>query len=234
MSAQEIRKISREFYTRFTDYAVETLKVLEMTEDQLREHVEVVFDDYLKQDILNKQTFVLLTSHQFNWEWAMQATKIHMDIPFEGVYQRLQNKKFDKYMLESRTHMGIMMIEKGSVVKHTIGTRNEFKTLGLLADQRPAKDGQKFWSKFLHQDTPFVLGPAVLPQVLNAPTYLHAVERVRRGYYKVHITNLTRPPYDKKDPKILEPYIKGLEQIIKNDPAGYLWSHKRWKIKRDD
>ncbi len=228
----EIRKITREFYTRFSDYAVETLKVLEMTPEQLNDRVEVEFDTQLRKDILDKQSIVILTSHQFNWEWAMHATKLHMDFPVEAVYQRLQNKGFDKYMYESRHHFGIIMIEKGSIVKHTLGTRNEFKALALLADQRPAKDGQKFWSNFLHQDTPFVQGPSILAQVLNAPVYLHNVKRVKRGYYKVKITNLSRPPYDKQNPGILEPYIKGLEEMIRNDPPGYLWSHKRWKFKR--
>ncbi len=126
------------------------------------------------------------------------------------------------------------MIEKGSIVKHTVGTRNEFKALVLLADQRPAKKGQKHWANFLHQDTPFVLGPEILAQVLNAPVYIHDVERIKRGHYKVRIKHLLSPPYDKSNPGILEKYIEGLESIIRRDPPGYLWSHKRWKYKRTD
>jgi KDO2-lipid IV(A) lauroyltransferase len=194
----------------------------------------VEYDEQLKEDIMNRQSVVLLTSHQFNWEWALHATKLHMDFPFEVVYQRLQNKSFDKYMNESRTHFGVILIEKSAIVKHTVGTRKEFKALTLLADQRPARKAQKYWITFMNQDTPFVMGPEVLSQALNAPVYLHAVERIRRGHYKVRILNLTRPPYEKGNSGILEAYVEGLEKVIRNDPAGYLWSHKRWKFRREN
>lgn len=231
---EEIRRITRSFYTRFTDYAVETLKVGDMNAGQLNDRVEVEFDESLQKDILNRQSVVLLTSHQFNWEWALHATKLHMNFPFEVVYQRLQNKAFDKFMLRLRQHFGIILIEKGAIVKHTVGTRNEFKALTLLADQRPARKAQKYWTTFMHQDTPFVLGPEILPQVLQAPTYLHAVQRTARGHYKIRISLLSRPPYEKDEHTILEAYARGLEAVIREDPAGYLWSHKRWKFSREN
>ncbi len=230
---EEVRSLTREFYTRFTDYAVETLKVLDMNDNQLTERVEVEYDEQLQRDIMDRQSVVLLTSHQFNWEWALHATKLHMNFPFEVAYQRLQNKAFEKYMNESRTHFGAILIEKSVIVKHTISTRSDFKALTLLADQRPVRKGQKYWTTFLHQDTPFVMGPEILTQAMNAPTYLHDVERVRRGHYKVRISSLTRPPYEKGSHEILEAYVKGLEKVIRKDPAGYLWSHKRWKFSRE-
>lgn len=233
-SSAELKKIAREFYTRFTDYAVETLKVVEMDFDEIRAMVDVSYDEDILELIKRKQPIILLVSHQFNWELAVHSTKLNIDEAFEGVYKRLSNKQFDTFMKVSREYTGISMIEKSSLVKHIIRTRNEFKILVLLADQRPRRNGPQYWTTFLNQETSFVKGPDSLAKLMNAHTYLLSLERTRRGHYQVKISRLTEPPYEKDDSSIIEAYAQGLENIIRKDPAGYLWSHQRWKHNRED
>jgi Kdo2-lipid IVA lauroyltransferase/acyltransferase len=231
-SPSELKGITREFYTRFTDYVVETLKIVDMSNDEIRSKVEVNCDDDFLEAAKRKKSVILLVSHKFNWELGVHATRLTVDAIFEGAYKRLSNKKLDAFLLSSRQHTGSKMIEKSDLIKHVIRTRNEPKVLVLLADQRPRRTGPQYWTSFLHQETSFVRGPESLAKLMNASTYLFSIERTRRGHYRVNVTRLTDPPYEKDDSTILEAYARGLENIIRNDPAGYLWSHKRWKYKR--
>ena len=56
----------------------------------------------------------------------------------------------------------------------------------------------------------------------------------KRGYYEVELIKIAEPPYEKGNFDMIENYIKATEEVIKKDPAGWLWSHKRWKKKRTD
>jgi KDO2-lipid IV(A) lauroyltransferase len=57
------------------------------------------------------------------------------------------------------------------------------------------------------------------------------MRKVKRGYYETKIVELARPPYEKNKVDVLKTYIHEVENVIDNDPAGWLWSHNRWKTR---
>jgi len=59
--------------------------------------------------------------------------------------------------------------------------------------------------------------------------------RRRRGHYEVEFRKLGEPPYEKdSDQRMLERYIGELEQMIREAPSDWLWSHNRWKYGREE
>ena len=59
--------------------------------------------------------------------------------------------------------------------------------------------------------------------------------RVKRGYYTGTFSLLAAPPYtDLPAGAITEAYRDRLTETINHQPANWLWSHKRWKHKRDE
>ena len=57
------------------------------------------------------------------------------------------------------------------------------------------------------------------------------VHRVKRGYYEMKIVPLTDSVSKEKGATTLL-HVDHLEQVIKNNPENWLWSHRRWKHSR--
>ena len=60
------------------------------------------------------------------------------------------------------------------------------------------------------------------------------IKKIRRGYYETEFNLISEEPTLEKDDFIMESYKDMLEAQIKEVPAYYLWSHKRWKHPRPD
>jgi len=230
---QTIRGYSREFYNRFSQYAMETLKVFGMKKSDFSKRHAFEFDPRFEEFIRQGKPILMLTSHIFNWEWTLHALAIKLDIPTHVVYQKLSSKAFDKYMLDSRTSKGAIMIEKSNIIRDIAKNRNTQRCVTLLADQSPRKKSKKYWTSFLHQETAFFTGPDMIAKLGDYPAFFFNVKRTSRGHYKIIVEYLMEPPYEKDSQELLEKYVRALDRAIQQDPPGYLWSHKRWKLKRE-
>lgn len=231
-SEKELKDISRAFYRRFTDYIVETLKGISISKEQLLKRVTFTNVPAVQPYADAGQSIVVIASHQFNWEWALQVGCIVLPFPVDAVYQKLSNEKFDELMLDSRSRFGGQPIEKSKILRAIIKTKERLRALGIVADQSPRKHSPKYWTKFLNQDTAFFLGPEQIAKLGNFPTYFFKVERPKRGNYTVELVKLAEPPYEKEGHVILERYAEETEKLILSDPAGYMWSHRRWKLSK--
>ncbi|MCF8338534.1 MAG: acetyltransferase, partial [Bacteroidales bacterium] len=65
------------------------------------------------------------------------------------------------------------------------------------------------------------------------PVFYLDIQKVKRGHYTVSGELLTDSPADLPDGEVTRLYMKRLEQSIKQAPEYWLWSHRRWKKKRD-
>jgi KDO2-lipid IV(A) lauroyltransferase len=54
-------------------------------------------------------------------------------------------------------------------------------------------------------------------------------ERVKRGYYRFHLTPITENAIDFTPEQLTLRYKNELEKAIRQQPANYLWSHRRWR-----
>ena len=45
---------------------------------------------------------------------------------------------------------------------------------------------------------------------------------------------MTETPKETKEGEITEMFARRLEQTIRREPAYWLWSHKRWKLNREE
>ena len=232
-SGIERKRIAKEFYTRFSEYIVETLKAITISKEELLERVAYINVPDVQHHADNGQSIIVIASHQFNWEWALLAGCLELPFPVDAVYQKLSNASFDKLMLTTRGKFGGSPIEKGRVLREILRSKDRLRALGIVADQSPRRKSPKYWTQFLNQETAFFLGPEQIAKAARYPAYFFEVKRVSRGRYTVALRPLAAPPYPKEDHEILENYARLTEQLVRQDPAGYLWTHKRWKLARD-
>jgi KDO2-lipid IV(A) lauroyltransferase len=60
------------------------------------------------------------------------------------------------------------------------------------------------------------------------------VQKQGRGKYVLEFKEYSSNPKDLEDNRISIDYAKDLEKLIQKKPDYWLWSHKRWKHKRQE
>ncbi|MGB3780194.1 MAG: lysophospholipid acyltransferase family protein [Tunicatimonas sp.] len=225
----EIRQITRAFYTNLSDVVVETLKAFTISELELKKRVVFRELDLLNECYERKQSVILLAAHQGNWEWLLLAGCLQLPFPVDAVYKPLKNSAMDTMMHRMRARFGGQPIAKERVLREVLHRREQVRATTLVADQTPAAGTARYWVDFLHQKTGFYRAVEQLPKALNYPVFFVRMKRLRRGYYEATFVPVGTPPYDKETLTILPHYAQEAQRMIEEQPANWLWSHKRWK-----
>lgn len=180
-------------------------------------------------------SLVLLTAHTCNWEWLLLASGVRFDFPIDAIYKPLRLTGVDTYVREARSRFGGNPIPFKSFLFELMRRAHQPRAYAMVADQTPMKKMPKYWTRFLHRDTAFYLGPEKIARYLDAPVLYVEMTRVRAGYYSVRFHVLAEPPYeDDSGVAIAERYARGLEATVRAHPADWLWIHNKWKYDRDD
>ena len=231
-SKVERKKIYNGFYKNFCDVFIEVLKAYTITREELKKRIQIENLEEMNQIISEDKPIVIICSHQCNWEWLLLSIGAYFNVNTFGVYKKLTNKTFDKIMYDMRTKFGSTMVEAKNSVEYMNNNLHKIKIIGLAADQCPRIDKKVHWQKFLNQETAFYRGIELIPKKINCKVFFLTMKRIRRGYYNMKLLSLHSPPYDLKKSQILPNYISFLEKEIFTKPSNWLWSHKRWKLKK--
>jgi KDO2-lipid IV(A) lauroyltransferase len=84
----------------------------------------------------------------------------------------------------------------------------------------------------MNQDTATLHGPEKYARVHNLPVVFVVAKKIKRGYYQVELSMLEEDPSRTKTGEITARFMHKLEEVINENPQYYLWSHRRWKLKR--
>ncbi len=231
----EIRKIAKQFYKNLADIITEVLKTRNIRIKSLMNRVQ--FNNYEIIEELyrnNKSTFVSI-GHCGNWEWmAIKLAIISNHKPF-AVVKPLNDPYFDEYMAKLRTKSGYSNLINFKQTYRTLYSMKHDLYLAIIAsDQTPTKHEINYWTRFLNQDTPFYLGLEKISKSLDIAVVFFDIIRKKRGYYDIDIKLITDNPKHTDQYEITEKYVKFLEKSIFKHPDNWLWSHRRWKHKREN
>ncbi len=80
---------------------------------------------------------------------------------------------------------------------------------------------------------PTHVGAEKITRRLGLSAYFLDMYRERRGYWRVRVVEM---PYDMEDDQgdfsLTQQFYVLLEEMIRREPAYYLWSHKRFKYEK--
>jgi KDO2-lipid IV(A) lauroyltransferase len=227
---EERRRIRKDFYRNLCDYTVETLKLLTISDKELKKRMVYKNPQVISKFIQNGQSIFLLASHQFNWEWLLAAGSISLPLPIDFVYQTQGSDFFDRFSLMGRSRFGAYGIKRQNVAREVIKRKNILRGIAIVADQFPGHENDKrYWTKFLNQDTAFFQSINQLVTLTQYPVFYSSITKVKRGYYELELIKIAEPPYDRNAEQIIDQYVQATEKLIRNHPDGWLWSHNRWK-----
>ena len=234
-SQKEINTISKEFYKHLADIFIEALKMLTIRKNNLLKRYRCVNPEILDNYYKNNQSVILVSAHYNNWEYMVASLGLHFSHHGIGVGKRMSDKYFEKLMHKKRTRYS-------TEVCYADNTKETFKkyidsntpcVYMLLSDQSPNDKNKCFWTRFLNQDTAVIYGAEHLAKKYNFPVFYYSVKKEKRGYYSFEIFPITDKPQETEYGFITQSHVSHLEKAIKQEPQYWLWSHKRWKLKRE-
>lgn len=189
-------------------------------------------EEQMMAELTRGRSAMLMTGHYCNWEWALSVSfYTPEDAEVYPVYQQLNNPDFNRLMLEIRSNLGGVCIEKNELVRSMFRMRKEGNKgiFGMISDQSPMAQFIRFRMNFLNQDTPVFLGTEQLARKYDCPVFYLDIQRVKRGYYKCQVIPVTLEPAATNEYEITSSFMHLLEGSIRRQPEFWLWSHNRWK-----
>lgn len=231
---QERASIRIKYYRYLTDLIVESLKMLTISGTEVKKRVYVPNPELIRGYFGEGQSVLGILGHYGNWEMgALRFSQLFVERRII-VYKPLSNKFFDNVVIRMRSRFGATLVDMKSTMRKLISYRNERTVTVLVGDQTPAKPEIKYFTNFLNQPTAVFLGVEKLAKLTNSVVVFCDVRRIRRGYYQCTFIPMFKNPKETNEYEITHAHVKYLEEVIREKPEYWLWSHRRWKFKPED
>ena len=233
-SALEIKQITRKFYRRLCDQIIESFKLLHLSKKQLSKRFIYANPELLEELYQSGRSVILLCGHIGTWQWIMGIRSISL-YKFLAVYQPQSFSDFARIYDVIGNRFGIYPIPMKDTFREIMASKskNELTATFLLGDQSPRPEGIKSWTNFLNQDTAVITGfERIAKKTKQAVVYIDLVWK-KRGYYELTFRKISDKPRQIEDYGITEEYFRALEKTIVRSPELWLWTHRRWKHKRE-
>ncbi|MGJ7032040.1 lysophospholipid acyltransferase family protein [Niabella hirudinis] len=224
----ERERIAKNFYHKFIDSFVETVKLLSAPdsffEKRFTGNWELV-DQYYEQG----RSVQLHLGHNFNWEWGNVVLAKRVRYQVLGVYMPISSKPLDRIFRKLRSRSGTVMLDAHHMARAFLPFADKQYCLGLVADQSPGKVHKAKWFNFFNKKTAFTIGPAK-NAIRNDTVVIFAfIARPKRGHYKVTFSVATEQPQHTTENELTSTFVRYLQNVITSNPDMWLWSHRRWK-----
>lgn len=233
-SAEELRTIGKKFYRHLADIIMETLKLTHLNNNELKKRFTITNPELIEGLYSSGRDVAAVLSHYNNWEWLGVSYPLYTKYVVVSVYKPLQDKLFDRFLYGIRTRNNLELAPMNHIVRTIIENRkNDRKALyGFVSDQTPAKPDIRYYTAFLNQETPLFLGIEKISVKYDMSVVFFKIQKVRRGYYETTVELLFDSAAGLPEYKVTETHVKRLEEVIKENPEYWIWTHRRWKYKK--
>ena len=175
----------------------------------------------------------MLTGHIGNWEWCSLLIGAR---GYTGtiVVRPLDNPYIDRLVNQWRTRSGQEVMDKASGARRLLKKVKSGETAGILLDQNMDwYDGP--WVDFFGRPACTNQGLALLAMATKAPVMPLYCFRAADGCFDVYVGEpipLAQSGDRTNDVwQNTQNYTRALENIIRENPAQWLWMHRRWKTR---
>jgi len=230
---KDLKSIEKKFYKHLADIMIETFKMTHVSKSTQKKRFTYNNLDIIDKLREEKRDIVAIVGHYNNWEWPTLIAN-YLKYKIVIVYKPLQNKYFDSFMKRNRSKYGAVLTPTSMVLREIIDSRrNNINTLSIfISDQIPAIGEIKYWTTFLNQDTAVYTGAGKIAAKYDMAVIFFHIEKVKRGHYNLKIELLYDHTAGLSENLITETHVRRLEEIIKEKPEYWIWSHRRWKHKK--
>lgn len=226
-SAKERQEIVKGFYRNFSDVIMESVKTFSIGEAELKRRFVMKDVEQLTPHYEQGKSIIGMISHMANYEW-MIACDLYLKHRGLGIITPLSNAFFHKKIVDSRSQFGTKVVPKAEI-KAYMAEKIEPTVYFFGSDQSPHRANSAYWTNFFGINTAVQYGAEKFAKQYDWPVYHFKISRIKRGYYQVTCEELELHPVESPYGEILDKYCEQLEKHIRQYPAQWLWSHRRWK-----
>ena len=160
----------------------------------------------------------------------MQGLGACLAAPCYGAYKPPHSERADRLLLSLRSALGVRMIAAKRLIREILRLRTAPHVLGMVADQVPTSSAGRVWLQFLGRETAFFPGPAEITRLGNYQAYFAAQRRSSRGHYEVMLEAINAPGEVLDVATFTQRYAARVEALVREQPAEWAWTHRRWKL----
>lgn len=229
-TGSEIKQTAKRFYHHLCDLMLESAVSHFYSESKALKKITYKNPELLNELHAKGKQVMAVLGHYGNWEY-MSTLSLAIDYPVVAIYKPLRNKYFDRMVQKNRKTFGVITIPMEKIARRLIEyhkSKTPVLTLNL-GDQRPPYHQIQYWTEFMGQDTPMFLGTEKLARKLDAAVVFLKIRKLKRGRYEMEAELICESPKDLQPFEITRRHAGILEELIREEPSLWLWSHKRWK-----
>jgi KDO2-lipid IV(A) lauroyltransferase len=227
-------EIEKRFYKHLSDLIFESIKTISISPKSLKKRFVFSNLTELTKYFEKGKSVIAVSGHYGNWEWGPLATAYELKEKVLVVYKPLSDNRFEKLINTMRSRFGAILVPMKHTLRKIIEYNSEPHVLVLIGDQTPPREESHYFINFLNQPTAIFLGVEKIAVRTNKPVIYFSINKIKRGYYECLIKPLVEVPNQTKEFEITNIHTQELENIIRNNPEYWLWSHKRWKFSPDN
>lgn len=233
-SPKEVQQLTRAFFRHFCDIIVESIKSFAITPEEVATRHKCITPDVPKMLYEKGLSISGVSAHYNNWEWFVFSAKTYFQHEVGIVYRPLASPAFERLIRNSRERMGADLIPTKDVSKFYEKMVQTPSMICLAADQSPRHMSRSYWTTFLNQETPIYYGPEKIAKDYNCAVIFAKTRKVKRSHYEYELIVITENPRETPHGYITQKHLSLLEEEIIENPAYWLWTHRRWKRGRPE
>ena len=226
---KELNKLKKEVYRHFSDLLIEGIKNISISKEELKKRFVVLNPELMDSLYKQNKSVLLVSGHYNNREWMISSQAFLFSHHSMGIGMPLSNGFWDKKINNKRARFG-MDIAHAKNYKEKIKTYKD-KPLAILtlSDQSPGNSLKSFWTTFLNQPTAVLFGIEMMAHEYQYEIVFYKTRKIKRGHYQIELVHMNQSSKNLKWGEITKWHTKQLENLILENPAYWLWTHKRWK-----
>lgn len=231
-SPAEINDIEKKYFRYLASLVVEIVKMKSISKKELNKRVKFKNVDLVEAYLQNQESVLFCSAHYGNYEWVCMGIGLAFSGEHYPIYKPLSNPLFDSWFFKMRSKFGNRMVAMRQTLRAIQANKHTANMFTFGSDQAPSKEESNYWTTFLNQETSIQLGIEKIARKTNRPVFYLKINYKKRGYYEVDCVPICLDPSKTEEFEITELQTRFLEEMINEEPAYWLWSHRRWKHKR--
>jgi len=232
----ERKAIEKKFYSHFCDTLLEMIKSMSISEKEMKKRFVLENMELVHEYEARGKSVALICAHYGSYEWLLIMNKYLTTHKGFGIYKIVRNKYFDALVKKIRNKFDAQLID----TKHIIPAMRDHRRKGILgyygflSDQSPKLDSAIYWTNLFDMEVPVHVGAEMLAKKLDLNIMFVKGQKIKRGYYKATFIGLDKAPKEYPNYEITDMFLRLMEDQIREAPEYYLWTHKRFKHRRND
>jgi KDO2-lipid IV(A) lauroyltransferase len=230
LSLRQRKSIALRCFGNLGRSAVELLNFSRL-KDELDRWVTLEGREFLDQALEKGRGVIWITGHVGNWE-LMACYMAAQGYAFRVVAREIYEERLNRLLMGFRREASVKVILRDSPAagRQMLKALKAGEVIGMLIDQDTRVRG--VMADFFGRKANTPAGAAILARRRDIPVLAGFIHRVADRHHRIviHPPIETRKTDDEAGDIVAntERFNSVLEQAIREDPAGWVWMHRRW------